>query len=163
MLRRWLYINVLWLLVACAPEYNWRTVQMAEGAVEQLFPASPHEERVAMGGQADNLHYFVASAKVGDAVFIATWIPLLPDQSDQQLYDTVVAGLLQRAGQSLKPLPAVGEVFTLQSTGRQQQNVRTDVRVLRYAAGVLQLSVSAEDKASFPDDAATQFLAFHSN
>lgn len=159
--RRWLYMSVLWLLVACAPEYNWRTVQMAEGAVEQLFPASPYEERVAMGDQAEDLHYFVASAKVGDTLFMATWIPLMPDQSDQQLYDNVVAGLLQRAGQNPEPLPAVGEVFTLQSTGRQQQNVRTDIRVLRYATGVLQLSVSAEDKASFPDDAATQFLAFH--
>lgn len=155
----WWIISVALLLAACSPEYNWRTVQMADAAVEQIFPASPHEEQVPMSKTDSSLHYSVASAKVADALFMATWIPVLVDQSATDMYEHVVNGILQRAGDRRLLKPERGQVFQIQ-TQSASQPMRTDLRLLSYETGLLQLSVSAPAGALFPDEAATLFLNY---
>lgn len=159
MRRLGVVIGLALVLTGCSPDYNWRTVSIADGAIEQIFPASPQQERVLMGGAKDSLEYHVATAKVDDALFMATWIPALSGQTMQALYEKTVDGILARAGESASSLPTEGEQFTVQTQGARQF-VRTDLRVVTYGAGLLQLSVSAPSGAEFPEGAANEFLSY---
>ncbi|MCQ9617511.1 hypothetical protein L1889_13135 [Paenalcaligenes niemegkensis] len=149
----------MWFLLGCSPEYNWRNVQMAEGAVEQIFPASPLHEQIPMGQGAQSPAYSVASAKVRETLFMATWVPRLPEQHIDDVYEHVVDGILQRAGDTRTTRPSAGDVFSVQSQGRQNA-VRTDLRVQVYGTGLLQLSVSTPLDQPFPEEAAHEFLSY---
>lgn len=66
------------LLGACTPTYNWREIEIADGAARAAFPERVQTDRreITLAGQ--KLSFSLTTARVGDAVFAVGYAPFPP-------------------------------------------------------------------------------------
>ncbi|CAM3398410.1 Lipoprotein [Bordetella sputigena] len=85
------------LLGACTPTYNWREVEIADGAARANFPARPGTDTRDIGLGGRTLRFSLTSARVEDAVFAVGYAPLPEDLASDAAAQRKLAGDLVRA------------------------------------------------------------------
>jgi len=75
---RWLFISAIgFIMLACAPKYDWREVRHEEAKWKAMFPAKPVEVSRALSLPETKATVTLAlrSAKIDDNLFAVGWIP----------------------------------------------------------------------------------------
>lgn len=57
------------VLAGCSPDYDWRRVSVADGAVVAMLPAKPHEANRDLTFETHEVRFTLASARVGDVMY----------------------------------------------------------------------------------------------
>ncbi|NYT85067.1 hypothetical protein [Pollutimonas harenae] len=153
---------VLLLLAACSPDYNWRQVSVADGAVMAFFPDKPISQSRELQFSGHEIEFGLTSATVDDTLFTVAYAALPPDvRQDEALrheFATAVMRSLYRNMGLAEPdvLPALGEVFFIDGQG-PQGNIRLQARVWLTGEALVEGLVMAAPEA-FPGHQADQFL-----
>ncbi|MEN4921570.1 hypothetical protein ABE485_23090 [Achromobacter spanius] len=74
-----LFLGLALVLAACSPSYNWREMDVADGHVRAAFPARVSTETRDLKLDTHTLHFTLATATVGEAVFAVGSAPLPPE------------------------------------------------------------------------------------
>jgi hypothetical protein len=111
------------LLAGCSPDYNWRQVQIANGAVAAFFPDRPSTEQRPLQYDGHELQFSLTSASVGEALFTIGYVALPEalgkDAHAREAFARAVVGSLYRNLGAEPPaaLPPRGEAFVVQGSG----------------------------------------------
>ncbi|HLR13751.1 MAG TPA: hypothetical protein VK104_09080 [Burkholderiaceae bacterium] len=106
-------VMVVLLLAGCSPEYDWRRVSVADGAVVAMLPAKPHEANRDLTFEGHDVRFTLASARVADVMY-TVGVASLPSslQEDeaarQRFFEQTRASLYRNLGQR-PPSPASEE------------------------------------------------------
>ena len=155
------FILVL-LLAGCSPDYNWRQVQVAGGAVTAFFPDKTRTESRNLQFDGHDLAFSLTSTSVQDTLFAVGYAPLPgPIQGDatarKAFASAVIASLYQSLGQQPpSTLPALGKPFVIEGES-QGRALRLNVAVWLTDQALIEGIVTAAADA-FPQDQAEEFL-----
>ena len=167
-------LAALFLLVACSPRLDWRTVQSPQERYTALFPAKPDklERRIPYADQ--ELLQVLEAVKIDDDIYSVSTIQLPANQSDSlsKLISQLQNNLLERSKASggdvsaedafyktidRQRLPTKDYFVTLRSNGKSKQlmRVRWINRVAPngdnwiYQVSVLHTNAGADDSKTF--------------
>ena len=134
-------LAALFLLIACSPKLDWRTVQSAQERYTALFPGKPDklERRIPYADQ--ELLQVLEAVKIDDDIYSVSTIQLPANQSGSlsKLLSQLQNNLLERAKASggdvstedafyktidRQRLPTKDYFVTLKSNGKTQQLMR---------------------------------------
>ena len=167
-------LAALFLLAACSPRLDWRTVQSPQERYTALFPGKPDklERRIPYADQ--ELLQVLEAVKIDDDIYSVSTIQLLANQSGSlsKLISQLQNNLLERAKASggdvyaedafyktidRQRLPTKDYFVTLKSNGKSEQlmRVRWINRVAPngdnwiYQVSVLHTNAGADDAKTF--------------
>lgn len=153
------------LLMGCSPEYNWRTVSVAGGAVSTVLPGKPVTRSRTLDFAGHKITLTFLLAQVDDTLFAVGYAPLpqalrqddaLRAEMGRQVMASFYQGLRLPVPAPAK-LPVFGKPFSLQSPGK---NKPTRLRASVWVTGqALVEAMVTSDARSFPDRQADQFLS----
>lgn len=152
----------LLLLAGCSPDYNWRQVRVADGAVTAFFPDKPRTESRGMQFDGHDLAFSLTSVSVHDTLFAVGYAPLPQaiqgDPAAREAFASAVIGsLYQGMGERPPPaLPAWGEPFVIEGN-TQAATLRLKVVVWLTDRALVEGVVTAKASA-FPQAQADEFL-----
>jgi len=154
------FLAVLFLAAGCSPEYNWREVAVADGAVQAVFPDRAEAATKKLVFDGHEVPFTITAAEAGKTVFAvgyAPWPQAL--KSDPQTRRRMGRAVVESFYRSLDvappdPLPAFGETF--QVSGQDGHTIlRARVWLLPQA---LVEGIVAGPGQAFPDQPAKDFL-----
>lgn len=107
-LRRACGLFLALLLVGCSPDHNWRRVSVADGAVVAMLPAKPHEADRNLVFEGYDIHFTLASARVGEIMYTVGVAPIPPDlkadsAARERFFDQTRASLYRNLGNTPPP------------------------------------------------------------
>jgi hypothetical protein len=158
-----------WLLAACSPTYDWRTIMNNDNGYTVDLPAKPSvdEREIDVGGTPMKMSMQIAEA--GDAVFAVGTVMLPSDDPNVQrtALDYLRAGLARNLGSAPNaqpaevPLAAGGEVPGLDMTfsgkaGPKQEPRTMHARLVAKGRHVYQAAVIASKEP--PPEQVEQFF-----
>ncbi|MGB3288255.1 MAG: hypothetical protein WBA83_03160 [Burkholderiaceae bacterium] len=162
MIRIGLIMLLSCLMAACSPQYNWRQLVVAGGAVTALFPDKPATQQRKLPFSGHDVAFSMSSAEVDDALFTVVYAELpealRADQAARKEFAAAVVGSLYRnLGQEPpEPLPLSGELFTIQ--GKSPDGALTlRARAWLTEQGLVEGIVTAAQNG-FPEQQADEFL-----
>jgi hypothetical protein len=150
------------LLAGCSPDYNWRTVSLAGGAVSSILPDKPITKSRTLEFAGHNITLTFLLAEVDGTLFAVGYAPL-PDslRADAALRAEMGRQVIESFYQGLKlpappTLPGFGQPFALKGpdTGRPTALHAT---VWMTPQALVEAMVTG-DAAKFPAHEARQFL-----
>jgi hypothetical protein len=173
-LKAAIVLAAVFLLVACSPKLDWRTVQAPQERYTTLFPGKPDklERRVPYADQ--ELLQVLEAVKIDDDIYSVSTIQLPENQSGSlsQILSQLQANLIDRAKASggdvtvedafyktadRQRLPTKNYFLNLKSNGKTQQQMR--VRWINrvapngdswiYQISVLHTSAGADNTKTF--------------
>ncbi|WP_245253673.1 hypothetical protein [Paraburkholderia sp. LEh10] len=158
-----------WLLAACSPTYDWRTIMNNDNGYTVDLPAKPtsDERQIDIGGTPMKMAMQIAEA--GDAVFAVGTVMLPSDdpQVQRSALDYLRSGLARNLGSAPDahttsiPLAAGGEVQGLEMTfngkaGPQHEARTMHARLVAKGRHVYQAAVIASKEP--PPEQIEQFF-----
>ena len=111
--------------MGCSPDYNWRTVSVADGAVQALFPDKPRTETRTLKFAGSDIDFSLTAASVKGATFAVIYAPLPSSVRDDaarrtELGETVVASFYRNSGLAVPPAPpTMGQRFEVSGNDGQ--------------------------------------------
>lgn len=120
---------LLWALIltgvmalqACYPTYNWRTLSLADGAVELAFPARVDTATRQVDLAGVKVKFSLTSAEARDTLFSMGYATL-PDSGTamqtKAVQKALVDSLAASMGQSAPETAYAGDVFRIESDAR---------------------------------------------
>jgi hypothetical protein len=167
-------LAALFLLVACSPRLDWRTVQSPQERYTALFPGKPDKLERRIPYADHELLQVLEAVKIDDDIYSVSTIQLPANQSDSlsKLISQLQNNLLERAKASggevsaedafyktidRQRLPTKDYFVTLKSNGKSKQlmRVRWINRVAPngdnwiYQVSVLHTNAGADDAKTF--------------
>jgi hypothetical protein len=131
-------LTAIWLLTACSPTYDWRTIMNNDNGYTVDLPAKPSmdEREIDIGGTPMKMSMQIAEA--GDAVFAVGTVMLPSDDPKVQriALDYLRAGLARNLGSAPNaqptevPLAAGGDLPGLDMTFSGQAGPRHETRTM---------------------------------
>ncbi len=161
-MRFGLLVMLVAVLAGCTPNYNWREVTVADGAVKAFFPDRPLAQQRPLTYSGHEVPFSLATATVDKAVFAVAYAPLpealRQNQEQARRFALSVVGSLHRNLGVAEPveLPKEGVPFVIEGASPQGR-VRMQVIVWLTAHALIEGIVTA-DQATFPQQQAAQFL-----
>ncbi|MBN3755752.1 hypothetical protein G3N95_22605 [Paraburkholderia sp. Tr-20389] len=158
-----------WLLAACSPTYDWRTIMNNDNGYTIDLPAKPttDQRQIDIGGTPMNMSMQIAEA--GDAVFAVGTVMLPSDDPQMQrtALDFLRSGLAHNLGSAPNahvtaiPLAAGGQVEGLEMTfsgkaGPKQETRTMHARLVAKGRHVYQAAVIASKEP--PPEQVEQFF-----
>jgi hypothetical protein len=158
-----------WLLAACSPTYDWRTIMNNDNGYTVDLPAKPttDQRQIDIGGTPMNMSMQIAEA--GDAVFAVGTVMLPSDdpQTQRTALDYLRSGLAHNLGSAADahattiPLAAGGQVQGLEMTfsgkaGPKQETRTMHARLVAKGRHVYQAAVIASKEP--PPEQVEQFF-----
>ncbi|MER1968680.1 hypothetical protein [Castellaniella sp. GW247-6E4] len=139
-------------LTGCSPEFDWRSVQVADGVITGVLPARPRSETREVNFDGHPLNLTMTMAQAGSVLFALGHAPL-PDalRADSQAAEALARGVILSFYASLgvpppEPPPAPGERFVIEG-GAPGQSVRLEALVTFSTRDLLEAVVTAEPAA----------------
>ena len=152
-MTRFLLLMSLFLLGACSPEYDWRSVNTAEGNLTVLFPARPVDQTRQVELDGEKIPFTMQIATVSDEVYAIGYRVLPVDMVDdpaktEQKGRTLMASVYRTMGETMPvPAPAFGEVFSF-SKGVNGKVFNVHVKILASNGLIVQAYVASDKQAS---------------
>ncbi len=152
-LVRWILGAVCALALAgCSPEFDWRSVEVADGAITGVLPARPRSETRQVDFEGHPLDLTMTMAQAGSVLFALGHAPL-PEalRADPRAAEALARGVIRSFYGNLgvqppDPLPEPGERFVIEG-GPVERPVRLEALVAINARGLLEAVVTAEPGA----------------
>lgn len=120
-----LLVVAVFLVVACSPKLNWRTVQSPEQLYTALFPGKPDklERQIPFGDQ--EFRQTLEAVKVDDDIYSISTIEIPAQQADADLIKKIVAQLQSNLLDRAKATggSVISEPASFQNT--QHQRIQT--------------------------------------
>ena len=118
------FLAATFLLIACSPKLDWRTVQSPQEGYSALFPGKPEKIDRRFQYQDQDISQTLEAVKIGDDVYSVGSIHLSKDQITllPKLLDQLQSNLLKRAGVDLST--AISADATYQTAGRQRLSTK---------------------------------------
>ncbi len=116
---RWLGISTIgFIMLACAPKYDWREVRHDDAKWKALFPAKPVEVSRALSLPESKavVTLTLRSAKIDDNLFAVGWIPNTAKSTVTHLETAMLANISAR--------PETIQRNTIESNGQVIQELR---------------------------------------
>ena len=160
-INRLLLLVSLVFLSACSPEYDWRSVNTAEGNLTVLFPSKPVEQTRQVELDGEKIPFTMQVATVSDEVY-AIGYHVFPAQmvAEQEKIEqkgrALMASVYQTMGEPMPaPAPAFGDVFSF-SKGVNGKVFNVHVKILAANGIIVQAYVAADNQT--PEEQVRQFL-----
>lgn len=151
------------LLAGCSPDYNWRTVAVANGMVNAIFPDKPQTQERTLDFSGHKVQFTLTAATVEGAVF-AVGYAALPDslRTDEtarnEMGQAVIRSFYQNLGLAVpENLPPFGTRFDLQGQSPKGP-VKLQVKTWMLPHALVEGIVTAP-ATSFPEQQANEFFA----
>lgn len=96
---RWLFISAIgFIMLACAPKYDWREVRHEEAKWKAMFPAKPVEvsRTLSLPDTKAAVTLTLRSAKIDDNLFAVGWIPNTAKSTVSHLEAAMLANIAAR-------------------------------------------------------------------
>ncbi|MFM2030288.1 MAG: hypothetical protein RL517_1481 [Pseudomonadota bacterium] len=118
------FLAATFLLIACSPKLDWRTVQSPQEGYIALFPGKPEKIDRRFQYQDQDISQILEAVKIGDDVYSVGSIHLSKDQITllPKLLDQLQSNLLKRASVDLST--AISADATYQTAGRQRLSTK---------------------------------------
>ena len=118
------FLAATFLLIACSPKLDWRTVQSPQEGYSALFPGKPEKIDRRFQYQDQDISQILEAVKIGDDVYSVGSIHLSKDQITllPKLLDQLQSNLLKRASVDLST--AISADATYQTAGRQRLSTK---------------------------------------
>jgi hypothetical protein len=113
-LRRLLLIATTFLICACSPKLDWRTVQSPQEGYTALFPGKPDKLERRIPYQEQDLQQTLEAVKIDDDIYSISSIYLSKQET------ALLATLLQQLKQNLFRIAGVDELTAINSDGIHQ-------------------------------------------
>lgn len=161
-LRAGLAAVCLTLLAGCSPDYNWRTVAVADGMVKALFPDKPQTQERTLDFSGHKVQFILTAATVNDAVFAVGYASLSDslrndEAARNEMGKAVIRSFYQNLGIAVpEVLPAFGTRFDLQGQSPKGP-VKLQVITWMLPHALVEGIVTAP-AASFPEEQANEFF-----
>ncbi len=150
---RWMLLAACALaMVGCSPKFDWRSVDVADGAVTGVLPARPQSETRAVDYEGHSLSLTMTMAQAGSVLFALGHAPLPPSMQDdpaaaQALARAVIRSFYDSLGvQVPDPAPRPGERFVIDG-GAPDRPIRLEGLVVTSTRDLLEAVVTAETDA----------------
>ena len=150
------------LLMGCSPDYNWRTVSIADGIVQAVFPQKPQTETRSFRFAGMDMDFSLTGVSVKGATFAVIYAPL-PEAAREdaglraQLGNTVIASFYRNSGLSVpQALPALGQRFEV--AGEDAQGPTRLMAAVWLLPDALIEGVVTSSAKTFPDAEAREFF-----
>ncbi|MFV9474380.1 hypothetical protein ACM5Q9_08165 [Advenella sp. RU8] len=149
------------LLGACSPEYDWRSVNTAEGNLTALFPARPVEQTRQVELDGEKMPFTMQIATVSDEVYAVGYrvfpVEMVAEQAKiEQKGRALMASVYYTMGEPMPdPAPAFGEIFSFYK-GVNGKVFNVHVKILAANGIIAQAYVAADNQA--PAEQVRQFL-----
>ncbi len=160
-IARLLLLVSLVFLGGCSPEYDWRSVNTAEGNLTVLFPSKPVEQTRQVELDGDKMPFTMQVATVSDEVY-AIGYRVFPAQmvAEQavirQKGRALMASVYKTMGEPMpEPAPAFGETFSF-SKGVNGKVFNVHVKILAANGIIAQAYVAADNQT--PPEQVSRFL-----
>lgn len=150
------------LLAGCSPQYDWRTVDVADGRVRAMLPAKPQASERELDFEGHTLTFVLTSASV-DGMLFTVGYAALPDalRADVSARDRLMtqtqASLYRNLGAVLPTdMPDAAERFTIVGQG-QGRPLRLDAMVWTTQDALIE-GIVIGDADAWPHDQIAEFL-----
>ncbi|HWK71262.1 hypothetical protein [Pollutimonas sp. M17] len=150
------------LLAACSPQYNWRQLTVAGGAVTAFFPDKPVTQERSLPFSGHAIAFSMTSATVDGALFTVAYAALpealRADEAVRKEFAAAVVGSLYRnLGQEPpQTIPVSGESFTIEGESPDGA-ITLQARAWLTGQGLVEGIVTAA-RDRFPEPQAAEFL-----
>lgn len=161
MIARHLLMFSFVLLMGCSPEYDWRSVNTAEGNLTALFPARPVEQTRQVELDGEKMPFTMQIATVSDEVYAVGYrvfpAEMVAEQAKiEQKGRALMASVYYTMGEPMPdPAPAFGEIFSFYK-GVNGKVFNVHVKILAANGIIAQAYVAADNQA--PLEQVRQFL-----
>ena len=158
---RLLLLLPLVFLCACSPEYDWRSVNTAEGNLTALFPARPVEQTRQVELDGEKMPFTMQIATVSDEVYAVGYrvfpAEMVAEQAKiEQKGRALMASVYYTMGEPMPdPAPAFGEIFSFYK-GVNGKVFNVHVKILAANGIIAQAYVAADNQA--PLEQVSRFL-----
>ncbi|NLY64325.1 MAG: hypothetical protein GX070_05135 [Alcaligenaceae bacterium] len=148
-------------LTACSPEYDWRSVNIADGHITAVFPAKPVSQTREVVLDNEKLPFTMEIASVGNRVFAVGYsiLPadLAPDPARlEKKGRALMASVYHTMGEAMpEPAPAFGEIIRF-TKGANGSDFNVHVKILAANGLVAQVYVALNDPVA--EEQVRQFL-----
>jgi len=136
-------------LAGCSPEFDWRSVQVANGAVTGVLPARPQSQTREVDFVGHRLRLTMTMAQAGSVLFALGHAPL-PEvlRADPEAARALARGVIRSfydnlGAQAPDPLPEPGERFIVDG-GTPERPMRLEALVVLSRQDLLEAVVTAE-------------------
>lgn len=136
-----IFLASVFLLAACSPKLDWRTVQSPQEGYSALFPGKPEKMERRLPYQNQEIPQTLEAVKIDDDIYSVSTIHLTKDQVSfaPKLLEQLQSNLLNRAQVSLdsavsvdafyrtasrQRIPTKDYFFEFASTGAVEQSMR---------------------------------------
>ena len=128
------------LLAACSPKLDWRTVQSPQEGYSALFPGKPEKIERTLPYQNQEISQTLEAVKIEDDIYSVSAIHLSKDQAAlaPKLLEQLQSNLLNRANVSLESALSVD---TLYQTANKQRIATKDYFLEFKSTGPLEQSM----------------------
>uniref|UniRef100_UPI00334204B6 hypothetical protein n=1 Tax=Castellaniella defragrans TaxID=75697 RepID=UPI00334204B6 len=139
-------------LAGCSPEFDWRSVEVADGAVTGVLPARPRSETRAVRVEGHALDLTMTMAQAGSVLFALGHAPLPEDlRADPPAARALAYGMIRSFYENLgvpppDPLPEPGERFVVEAELRGKP-MRLEALVMVNTWNLFEAVVTAETSA----------------
>jgi hypothetical protein len=118
------FLSFIFLLSACSPKLDWRTVQSPQEAYSALFPGKPEKIERRLPYQNQEIPQTLEAVKIDNDIYSVSTIHLSKDQAmlAPKLLEQLQSNLLSRAGVNTKTAISVDAFY--QATNRQRTTTK---------------------------------------
>lgn len=114
------FLSFVFLLSACSPKLDWRTVQSPQEGYSALFPGKPEKIERRLPYQNQEIPQTLEAVKIDNDIYSVSTIHLSKDQAmlAPKLLEQLQGNLLSRAGVNTKTVISADAFY--QATNRQR-------------------------------------------
>ena len=122
--RLGIFLAFTFLLLACSPKLDWRTVQSPQEGYSALFPGKPEKMDRRIPYQDQEIPQFLEAVKIDDDIYSVSSLRLSKDQVSMapKLLAQLQGNLLQRASVNLETAASAESFY--QTANRQRISTR---------------------------------------
>ncbi|WP_231970634.1 hypothetical protein [Polynucleobacter necessarius] len=133
-------LALAFLLSACSPKLDWRTVQSPQDGYSALFPGKPEKIQRKISYQDQEIPQTLQAVKIEDDIYSVSTIHLTKDQSTlaPKLLEQLQGNLLNRASVSLESALSVDALY---QTANKQRVATKDYFLEFKSTGAVEQSM----------------------
>ncbi len=147
-------LALAFLLSACSPKLDWRTVQSPQDGYSALFPGKPEKIQRKISYQDQEIPQTLEAVKIEDDIYSVSTIHLTKDQSTlaPKLLEQLQGNLLNRANASLESALRVDALY---QTANKQRVATKDYFLEFKSTGAVEQSMRVRWITRFGPDNGT--------
>lgn len=157
--HRFLLLPLLFALLACSPEFNWRTVRGQDAPYSVMLPGKPasHRQDVRLAGVT--LPMTMTGAEAGGISFAVGCIAVPPTLPAERLLDALRQGMIDNAGGVAQPSERT-DLLVLRARRPDGVPLLLQVRFVARGGWLYQIVLAGPEMAVTPELADTFFASF---